>query len=91
MDLAAAAFIHDQLLARRERGDAILLVSADLGELMALSDRILVMFEGRIVGEVGRGTRRTSGRSGCGWPARISPPGPTRRPGQCQQGGHAGA
>nr|PZN70018.1 MAG: ABC transporter ATP-binding protein [Bacillota bacterium] len=54
VDVAAAAFIHEQLLARRERGDAILLVSADLSELMALSDRILVMFKGRIVGEVGR-------------------------------------
>jgi len=54
VDLGAAAFIHERLLQRRAHGDAILLVSADLNELIALSDRIIVMFEGRIVGEVDR-------------------------------------
>lgn len=91
VDLAAAAFIHDQLLARRERGDAILLVSADLGELMALSDRILVMYEGRIVGEVARdqADERQIGlwMAGADLPA-GDPPGD---PASAQQGGDAGA
>ncbi|HEY5598343.1 MAG TPA: ATP-binding cassette domain-containing protein, partial [Kiloniellales bacterium] len=52
VDIGAIEFIHAQLLALRDRGCAILLVSVELDEIMALSDRILVMFEGRIVGEV---------------------------------------
>ncbi len=52
VDVGATAFIHRQLLALRDRGAAILLVSAELDEIMALSDRILVMFQGRIVSEV---------------------------------------
>ncbi|GAB4182417.1 MAG: ABC transporter ATP-binding protein [Thalassobaculales bacterium] len=52
VDIGAIAFIHGQLLAMREAGKAILLVSVELDEILALSDRILVMFAGRIVGEV---------------------------------------
>jgi len=52
VDIGAIEFIHKRLLALREAGDAILLVSAELDEIMALSDRILVMFDGRILGEV---------------------------------------
>ncbi|MEI6559088.1 MAG: ABC transporter ATP-binding protein [Rhodospirillaceae bacterium] len=51
VDIGAVAFIHRQLLALRAAGTAILLVSAELDELLGLADRILVMFEGRIVGE----------------------------------------
>jgi simple sugar transport system ATP-binding protein len=52
VDVGAIEFIHRQLLAERERGCAILLVSAELSEVMALSDRILVIYEGRILADV---------------------------------------
>ncbi len=51
LDVGATEFIHQQLLNARARGAAILLESLELSEIMSLSDRILVMFEGRIVGE----------------------------------------
>jgi len=54
VDIGAMEYIHRRLLAERERGTAILLVSEDLDEIMALSDRIVVMYEGRIVGDVPR-------------------------------------
>ncbi len=52
VDIGAIEFIHRQLIELRDRGCAILLVSVELEEIMALSDRILVMFEGRIVAEL---------------------------------------
>lgn len=52
LDIGAIEFVHEELLRYRGQGHAILLVSAELSEIRALSDRILVMFEGRIVGEV---------------------------------------
>ncbi|MCL4562290.1 MAG: ABC transporter ATP-binding protein [Chloroflexi bacterium] len=52
VDIAAVEFIHRQLVAARDSGCAILLVSADLDELMALSDRIAVIYRGRIVGRL---------------------------------------
>jgi simple sugar transport system ATP-binding protein len=51
LDFAAVAEIHDRILAARNQGAAVLLVSADLDELLELSDRIIVMFEGRKVHE----------------------------------------
>ena len=51
LDFAAVAEIHGRILAARDRGAAVLLVSEDLDELLALSDRIVVMFGGRIVHE----------------------------------------
>jgi general nucleoside transport system ATP-binding protein len=51
LDFAATAEIHARLRQARDRGTAVLLVSADLDELLALSDRILVLSEGRIVHE----------------------------------------
>ena len=51
LDIGATEYIHKQLIRQRERGAAILLISTELEEIMALSDRILVMFEGRIIGE----------------------------------------
>jgi general nucleoside transport system ATP-binding protein len=51
LDFDATHFIHGQLLAARNRGTAVLLVSEDLDELMALGDRLLVMSEGRLVYE----------------------------------------
>ena len=52
--LAAIQFIHGQLLADRDKGHAILLVSAELAEILTLADRILVMFEGRLVADLAR-------------------------------------
>ncbi len=52
VDIGAIEFIHKNLIAMRDAAAAVLLVSVELDEIMALSDRILVMFEGRIVGEV---------------------------------------
>ena len=54
VDVSAIAFIHGELLRERERGHGILLVSAELSEILALADRILVMYEGRIVAEFAR-------------------------------------
>ncbi len=51
LDFAAVAEIHERILAARNDGAAVLLVSEDLDELLALSDRIVVMFDGRIVHE----------------------------------------
>ena len=52
VDVGAIEFIHERLVAERDKGRAMLLVSAELAEIMALSDRILVMFEGRILAEI---------------------------------------
>lgn len=52
LDIGATQFVHEELLRLREKDTAILLISADLDELMALSDRFLVIFEGRLIGEL---------------------------------------
>ncbi|HSG37707.1 MAG TPA: ABC transporter ATP-binding protein [Paracoccaceae bacterium] len=51
VDIGAIEFIHKQIVALRDQGKAILLVSVELDEIMSLSDRIAVMFDGRIMGE----------------------------------------
>ena len=51
LDVGAIEFVHRRLVEERDRGRAILLVSLELDEVLSLSDRILVMFEGQIVGE----------------------------------------
>ena len=51
VDIGAIEFIHQQIVALRDQGKAILLVSVELDEIMSLSDRIAVMFDGRIMGE----------------------------------------
>lgn len=55
IDIGAMEFIHDQILEKREKGCGILLVSSELSEIMTLSDRIYVLFEGKIAGEFKRG------------------------------------
>ena len=52
LDVGAIEYIHSQLVAQRDAGKAVLLVSLELEEVMNLSDRILVMYEGEIVGEL---------------------------------------
>jgi simple sugar transport system ATP-binding protein len=49
--VGAIEYIHKQIIAQRDAGKAVLLVSLELDEVMNLSDRILVMYEGEIVGE----------------------------------------
>jgi ABC-type uncharacterized transport system ATPase subunit len=51
LDVGAVEFVHKRLITERDEGRAILVVSLELEEILALSDRILVMFEGEIVGE----------------------------------------
>jgi simple sugar transport system ATP-binding protein len=51
VDIGAIEFIHQQIIALRDQGKAILLVSVELDEIFALSDRIMVMFDGQIMGE----------------------------------------
>jgi simple sugar transport system ATP-binding protein len=52
IDVGAAEYIHRRLIEQRASGTAVLIVSEDLDEVMSLSDRILVMYEGAIIGEV---------------------------------------
>jgi ABC-type uncharacterized transport system ATPase subunit len=52
LDVGAIEYIHKQLIAIRDAGKAVLLVSLELEEVMNVSDRILVMYEGEIVGEL---------------------------------------
>ena len=52
LDVGAIEYIHGQLVAQRDAGKAVLLVSLELDEVMNLSDRILVMYEGEIVGQL---------------------------------------
>jgi len=52
VDIGAIEFIHKRLIEMRDAGKAVLLVSVELDEIMSLADRILVMFAGRIVGEL---------------------------------------
>ena len=63
VDIGAIEFIHKRIVALRDAGKAILLVSVELDEILSLADRILVMFDGQIVGEVapGRADERTLG------------------------------
>ena len=51
LDVGAIEFVHRRLVEQRDAGRAVLLVSLELEEILSLSDRILVIYEGRIVGE----------------------------------------
>ena len=51
LDVGAIEYLHRRLVAERDEGRAILLVSLELDEILSLSDRILVLYEGEIVGE----------------------------------------
>ncbi len=51
LDVGAIEFIHKQLVAQRDKGKAVLLISFELDEVMDVSDRILVMYEGELVGQ----------------------------------------
>ena len=86
VDIGAIEFIHRRLVALRDAGKALLLVSVELDEILALADRILVMHDGRIVGDVPRAaaTERTLGLMMAGVaapsPQRVETPPPGVRP-----------
>ena len=52
LDLGAVVNVHDILLKERNRGAAVLFISAELQEVMALSDRIIVLYSGQIMGDL---------------------------------------
>jgi len=52
VDVGSIEFIHKSLLDFRNRGGAVLLISSELSEVMSLSDRVIVMYKGRIIGQV---------------------------------------
>ena len=56
VDIGAMEFIHDRLVEKRANGDAVLLISSELTEIMKLADRIYVMYAGKINGEFERGS-----------------------------------
>ena len=56
VDIGAIEYIHKRIIQLRDEGKAVLLVSVELDEIRSLSDRILVMFAGRVMGERGPGT-----------------------------------
>jgi simple sugar transport system ATP-binding protein len=51
LDVGAIEFVHRRLVEERDEGRAVLLISLELDEVLSMADRILVMYEGRIVGE----------------------------------------
>ena len=52
VDVGSIEYIHSQIIEERDSGTAVLIVSTELDEVIALSDRVLVMYRGRIVAEV---------------------------------------
>ena len=78
LDVGSIEFIHRQIVAKRDAGAAILLVSAELDEVLELSDRVAVMYRGEIValvdGPIGRtrGDRPADGRRPAARPNRIA-------------------
>jgi simple sugar transport system ATP-binding protein len=71
LDVGSIEYIHKEIIVMRDRGVAVLLVSAELDEIMALSDRIAVMYRGEIVTTVDAGTV-TREQLGL-WMAGVSP------------------
>ena len=63
IDIGSAQYIHQRLVEQRDAGTAVLIISEDLDEVMSVSDRILVMYEGKIIGTA---DPRTSTREAIG-------------------------
>lgn len=64
VDIGAIEFIHKQIVKYRNAGNAVILVSSELSEIMRLSDRIIVMYKGKIIGEL-TAKEATKERIGC--------------------------
>ncbi len=83
IDVSASAYIHQRLIGQRADGTAVLVISEDLDEVMAISDRILVIYEGAVISEV---TPRATSREAIGLmmagvpAASAQPPGADRAP-----------
>ena len=60
LDVGSIEFIHRRIVEARDRGAAVLLISAELDEIMSLSDRIAVMYKGRILDTLDAGRPRAS-------------------------------
>ena len=74
VDVGSIEFIHERIIAARDAGVAVLVVSTELEEIQALSDRIMVMYRGRIAGIVPAGTgRETLGLLMAGEPVEVEP------------------
>nr|MCU0297911.1 heme ABC transporter ATP-binding protein [Candidatus Nanopelagicales bacterium] len=58
VDVGSIEFLHKRIVAERDRGAAVLIISSELDEIFALSDRIAVMYRGAIIGMVGPETSR---------------------------------
>ena len=86
IDVAAARYIHERLRQEAAKGIAVVIISEDLDEVIAISHRTLVMYEGAIIGEVDprthepRGDRAHDGRRGGSSRARVTGPGAGRPP-----------
>ncbi|MFN8668901.1 MAG: ABC transporter ATP-binding protein [Gemmatimonadaceae bacterium] len=102
VDVGAIEFIHEQLRQAREAGKGVLLISADLVEVLSLADRVAVMYEGKIVATLGRaeatqelvgeymtGATRTGEHSGTGDGRRETGVAPSAPEGQRPNGGGA--
>jgi len=76
LDIGAARLIHELLVKQADQGKGVLLISADLGEVMILADRIGVMYRGRIVGTVpkAKATKEALGLMMAGAAARVAGP-----------------
>jgi ABC-type uncharacterized transport system ATPase subunit len=68
LDVGSIEGVHRLLLAQREAGAAILLISEELEELFSLSDRVLVIYEGKLMGELGEADLDTVGLMMTGTP-----------------------
>ncbi len=80
LDIGAIEFVRQQLVDARAQGKSVLLISTDLDEIMSLSDRILVMFNGGLSASYAR-SENTGTQIGCSCRARTAAPG-KRRPGK---------
>ena len=58
VDVGAQEFIHKRIVAERDSGTAVVIVSTELDEVLGLADRILVMYRGKIIGELPAGASR---------------------------------
>lgn len=74
VDIGAIQNIHDQLIAYRDAGHAVLLVSAELSEIRGLADRVLVMYEGRVAASYSKeeADERTLGLAMAGAPVEAT-------------------
>ena len=62
LDVGSMEFVHRRIVAERDRGAAVVLISTELDEVLGLADRIGVMYRGKIAGEVGAGGERRGDR-----------------------------